>query len=97
MNYPVRMGECGNIFHIGTIKNPKNLDSHRWRDKWSVNCINHWAATLGQELNEENAIHNHLVVVLHELTHVGSGISRCKISWDEFLDRTLKEIEEVKK
>jgi len=93
------MGQCGNIFHVGTIENPKDFDSHAWRDKWTANCINHWAASLGQNLNMKKAIHNHLIIVLHELTHAMSGIlhgnkndtTLFPYDWDEFLDKLVSE------
>ncbi|MHA1268080.1 MAG: hypothetical protein ACTSRS_22880 [Candidatus Helarchaeota archaeon] len=98
--YPLKIGDRTNIFHIGTIKNPKNLDSHVWRDKWTVNPINHWVVALGQKITLRSAIHNHLVVVLHELTHVMSGIlhgdrndkTLLKYDWDDFLSRILIEL-----
>jgi len=102
MKYPLKLGDLTNDFHVGTIGNPKNSDSHVWRNRWTVNCINHWVASLGKNLNVKNAIHNHLVVVLHELTHTMSGILHGDINdhtlyyydWDDVLDTILEELED---
>lgn len=98
--YPMQIPIKTNDFHIGTIKNPKNLDSHAWRNKWTVNCINHWVASLGQKLTLKNATQNHLVIILHELTHAMSGIKHGDESdrtlyyydWDDFLDIIVNEV-----
>lgn len=98
--YPLRMAAITNIFHIGTIKNPTNLDSHVWRGKWTVNPVNHWVASLEQNLNVENAMVYHLVVILHELTHVMSGILHGDENdetlptcyWDDFLFKIVEEL-----
>ena len=98
--YPLRMPVKTNDFHIGTIQNPTDLDSHAWRDKWTVNCVNHWAASLGHKLNTQNAIHNHCVIILHECTHAMSGILHGDendetlhyYDWDDFLSRLLNEV-----
>ena len=95
MRIPVKT----NDFHIGTIKNPKNLDSHAWRDKWTANCVNHWVASLGRKLTVKNAIQYHLIIVLHELTHAMSGIlhgdkndtTLLEYDWDDFLNELLHE------
>lgn len=90
---------CGDketiLFGIGTIKNPQIHDSHghskgRWKGNWYSSCVNQWAATLGKELTIENAIHNHLVVTVHELTHALSEIECWNddgTDWDTFLEK----------
>jgi len=83
-------------FCVGTIKNPTNDCSHAWRGKWSVNCINMWVATLGPKLNLENAILEHQVIVIHEITHALSGIKDCcpnndPYAWDRTIKKLLKE------
>jgi len=51
-----------------------------------------WAATLGQQLTLENAVLEHLVIVLHEITHAMSGIHNCTPElWDPFIKRILQE------
>ena len=95
-----KMGEHTNLFMIGTLKNPVDLDSHAWGKKWTVNTINQWVASLGQKLNPKNAIHLHLIIILHELTHIMSNIKHRDrndttleiYDWDNFLDRILSSI-----
>lgn len=53
-------------------------------DKWGVNCINMWKATLGKRLTPENAILGHQIILLHELTHTCTDEDH-KDSWDLFL------------
>lgn len=77
-------------FCIGTIKNPIDSDSHAWRGEWSVNCINMWVATLGQNLNPENAVYEHTILIIHEITHALSEEQYCwtetnPYAWDEFI------------
>ena len=61
-------------FLIGTMKHPRSpMGSHVGNGKWCVQCINMWAASLGKGLNPKNAVVGHLVIVLHELTHLASG------------------------
>lgn len=82
-------------FLIGTLRNPKDHSSHAYRGKWCVNCLNMWIATLGKTLNLENAIFYHLIIVLHELTHVFSGEEDHEsdpYSWDRFIEKILKEL-----
>jgi len=86
-------------FCIGTIKQPTNSDSHAWRGKWSVNCVNMWVATLGKRLNLKNAILGHSIIMIHEITHALSGESYCWshingkiVYWDETIERILKEV-----
>ena len=81
-------------FLIGTLTRPKCTDSHAWGERWCVNCVNMWVATLGPKLNVENAIVYHLVILLHELTHIASGEfghGKYPFSWDETLARIVKE------
>jgi len=82
------------IFYVGTIKHPTDSDSHAWRDKWCVNCVNMWVATLGHDLTVENAVGEHVVIVLHEITHALSGVHNCApnsdaSAWDRFLHKLL--------
>jgi len=81
-------------FCIGTIKNPTDPDSHAWRGKWSVNCVNHWVATLGHKLTVQTAIKIHNVITIHEITHALSGEDYCwnridgkLVFWDEFIEK----------
>lgn len=90
-------------FLIGTMSKPRNCDSHAARGKWCVNCVNMWKATLGKRLNPRNAVFEHQVIVLHELTHWASEESNCLggtkeclwnvNSWDRFLKKILRESE----
>lgn len=84
-------------FMIGTIEWTRDSDSHATRDKWCVNCVNMWVATLGQKLNPDNAVLEHMVIVLHEITHAMTGIhghGKYFHSWDETLKRILMELNE---
>lgn len=81
------------FFSIGTVERPTDHDSHghskgRWQGKWSVNCVNMWAATLGKSLTLEGAIEEHLIIVLHEITHAFSGVD-VPHNWDPFLREVL--------
>ena len=81
------------LFYIGTVERPSDPDSHghakgRWQGKWSVNCVNMWAATLGKELTLESAIEEHLIIVLHEITHAFSEVE-APHNWDSFLRKVL--------
>lgn len=78
-------------FIIGTIKWTRTGDSHATGNKWCVNCINMWKATLGQNLTPENAILEHMVIVLHEITHTMTDEPH-KDSWDTTLKRILIEV-----
>jgi len=80
-----------NDFHVGTIEDPTDLDSHVWRDRWTVNPINHWVASLGHNLTVAKAIHIHTIIILHELTHITSGLKHHneKYDWDDFLSKIL--------
>jgi hypothetical protein len=97
------MGDPTNLFMVGTIENPTDLDSHAWRNKWTVNCVNHWVATLGSNLNVKNAIRIHSLICLHELTHALSGIrhgdrqdqTASNFDWDDVLYRIVDEQPEV--
>ena len=91
--YPIKMGDKGTKhFLIGTLERPKNFnESQGRRGKWCVQTVNMWAATLGKRLTFENAIPYHLTIVLHELTHIMSEVSRCHSSWDDFLFEIINE------
>ena len=78
-------------FTIGTLINFPGTDSHGCKGKWRVNCVNMWAATLGQNLTPESAILGHCIILIHEITHALSGESWCLESWDRTIERILKE------
>lgn len=88
-------------FLIGTMSKPRYSDSHYARGKWCVNCVNMWKATLGKRLNSQNAVFEHQIIVLHEITHWASeemnclgGTEKCpwdEGSWDRFFRKILSE------
>jgi hypothetical protein len=83
-------------FLIGTLRNPRKTESHAYRGRWCVNCLNMWYASLGKLLTHENAIHCHMIIVLHELTHVmGESYHESCISWDNFLNVILEELDGI--
>jgi len=83
-------------FTIGTMEGIGDSCGEILGDKWRVNCLNMWIATLGKRLTFETAITSHLVVLLHELTHTCLDENH-KDSWDEFicesvLNKSIKDI-----
>lgn len=67
-------------------------DSWGYRGRWQVNFMN-TIATLGdrKDFTLESIIRYHNVVVLHELSHMLSGVRKCwstdgkQTHWDAFL------------
>jgi hypothetical protein len=74
-----------NNFMIGPMEDISNGDSEGeiLGDKWQVNCLNMWVATLGTTLTFENSILGHQIILLHELTHTCTDEPHD--SWDWFL------------
>lgn len=87
-----RLDEAGTMFMVGTMTNPPNADSRGCDGLWCVNCINMWAATLGNKLNQRNAVLEHLVIVLHEITHAISNVFHKQEDDPHAWDTTLKRI-----
>lgn len=75
-------------FTIGTMDGVGDSCGEILGEKWRVNCINMWGATLGRNLTFENAILGHQIIVLHELTHTCTDENH-KDSWDEFICESI--------
>jgi hypothetical protein len=75
-------------FMIGPMDGIGDSEGEILGDKWRVNCLNMWKATLSERLTFENAIAGHLVVLIHELTHTCTDENH-KDSWDVFICKSI--------